>query len=74
MGVGINSALSLVGSAGVASSKIAQSIDADSNERAAATAKYQQEKLKSIKLENRKKRLEIKQARNTLKKGEINNG
>ena len=74
MGVGINSALSLVSSAGVASSKIAQSIDADSSERAFATAQYQKEKLKSIRLKNRKTSLEIKQIKQTLKKEDKPNG
>lgn len=99
MGVGQSSTLALVGTAGVGASKlstaisglvddakknkIAQATDADRAEMAAATAKYQKEKLKTIKLKTKQQQLKNKDLRaknkamrekQTLKKEDKPNG
>ena len=62
MGVGTNSMLALIGTAGVAASKISQGIseanDADKNELMAQKATMNAERLKNLKLKNKKLRLE----------------
>jgi len=69
MGVGLNTMLAAVGTAGVASSKIAtsikegtisESVDADKNEMMAQKAKMNAEKLKNLRLKNRRLRLQNK--------------
>lgn len=73
MGVGINSALALLGTAGVGSNKIGTAIsesnDGERNELMAQKAKLNAERLKAQKLKNKKLRLQNRDIqRNTLKK------
>ena len=72
MGVGTNSMLALMGTAGVAASKIGTAIsesnDADKNEMMAQRAKMNAAKLKQIKLQNRKTQLEIQALKKEVSK------
>lgn len=80
MGVGLNTMLAAVGATGVAASKVATSFqgqgvtseanDADKNEMMAQKAKYQAERLKQIKLQNKNLRLRNKMMKDTLKKNQ----
>lgn len=81
MGVGLNTMLAAVGTAGVSASKVATSLkegtiseanDADKNEMMAQKAKMNAEKLKNLKLKNKRLRLQNRalKERQILKKEE----